>query len=145
MHARARRTSAARSCATCSEAGVAAAPARVEDQPCRASARSRSQSRRRDGDRRRPDREDEGAERRAFLHLPEEIEVEKTAAGIEVKPRDETKKARAMWGMARTQVANLVDGVTKGYSHTLEIHGVGFRAAMKGKDRCSCRSASATM
>jgi large subunit ribosomal protein L6 len=39
-----------------------------------------------------------------------------------------------MWGMARTQVVNLVEGVTKGYSHTLEIHGVGFRAAMKGKD-----------
>jgi large subunit ribosomal protein L6 len=46
----------------------------------------------------------------------------------------ETNQARAMWGMARTQVANLVEGVTKGYSQTLEIHGVGFRAAMKGKD-----------
>ena len=40
-----------------------------------------------------------------------------------------------MWGMARTQVANLVKGVTEGYSQTLEIHGVGFRAAMKGKDQ----------
>ena len=39
-----------------------------------------------------------------------------------------------MWGMSRTQIVNLVDGVTKGYSQTLEIHGVGFRAAMKGKD-----------
>jgi large subunit ribosomal protein L18 len=39
-----------------------------------------------------------------------------------------------MWGMARTQVVNLIDGVTKGYSHTLEIHGTGFRAPMKGKD-----------
>ena len=76
--------------------------------------------------------------------MPEEIKVEKTAEGIEVAPREETKKARAMWGMARTQIANLVKGVTKGYSHTLEIHGVGFRAALKGKDRCSCRSASAT-
>jgi large subunit ribosomal protein L6 len=36
--------------------------------------------------------------------------------------------------MARTQIVNLADGVTKGYSHTLEIHGVGFRAALKGKD-----------
>ena len=59
-------------------------------------------------------------------------------------PREETKQARAMWGMARTQIVNLIDGVTKGYSQTLEIHGVGFRAAMKGKDSCSCRSASAT-
>jgi len=65
---------------------------------------------------------------------PEVIAVEKTAAGIEVKPREETKQAQAMWGMSRTQVMNLIDGVTKGYSHTLEIHGVGFRAAMKGKD-----------
>jgi large subunit ribosomal protein L6 len=39
-----------------------------------------------------------------------------------------------MWGMARTQIVNLIDGVTKGYAHTLEIHGTGFRAAMKGKD-----------
>jgi large subunit ribosomal protein L6 len=66
---------------------------------------------------------------------PEEIKVEKTGEGIEISPRDETKKARAMWGMARTQVANLVKGVTDGYSQTLEIQGVGFRAAMKGKDQ----------
>ena len=65
---------------------------------------------------------------------PEQIEVEKGATGIEVKPREETKQAASMWGMARTQIVNLIDGVTKGYSHTLEIHGVGFRAALKGKD-----------
>jgi large subunit ribosomal protein L6 len=59
---------------------------------------------------------------------------EQTAAGVEVAPREETKQARAMWGMARTQIVNLIDGVTKGYSHTLEIHGTGFRAALKGKD-----------
>jgi large subunit ribosomal protein L6 len=46
----------------------------------------------------------------------------------------DTKQARAMWGMARTQIVNLMEGVTNGYSQTLEIHGVGFRAAMKGKD-----------
>lgn len=67
--------------------------------------------------------------------LPEDLKVEKTADGIEVEPRDETKKARAMWGMSRTQVANLIKGVTEGYSQTLEIQGVGFRAAMKGKDQ----------
>jgi large subunit ribosomal protein L6 len=65
---------------------------------------------------------------------PEEIKVEKTAAGVEVNPREETNRARAMWGMARTQIVNLIDGVTKGYSRTLEIHGTGFRAALKGKD-----------
>ena len=68
------------------------------------------------------------------LTCPELIKVAKTEAGIEVSPADDGKPARAMWGMARTQIVNLVEGVTKGYSQTLEIHGVGFRAAMKGKD-----------
>ena len=65
---------------------------------------------------------------------PEAVGVEKTATGITVTPREDTNQARAMWGMARTQIVNLIDGTTKGYSQTLEIHGVGFRAAMKGKD-----------
>ena len=66
---------------------------------------------------------------------PDQIKVEKTATGIEVAPRDESKLARAMWGMSRTQVANLIKGVTEGYSQTLEIQGVGYRAAMKSKDQ----------
>ena len=66
---------------------------------------------------------------------PEEIKVAKTAAGIEVAVNEETKRARAMWGMSRTMVANLIKGVTEGYSQTLEIQGVGFRAALKGKDQ----------
>jgi large subunit ribosomal protein L6 len=65
---------------------------------------------------------------------PDELSIEKTADGIELKPLEPTKQAQAMWGMARTQVLNLVQGVTKGYAHTLEIHGVGFKAAIKGKD-----------
>ena len=65
---------------------------------------------------------------------PELIKLEKTADGIDVTPRDESKMARSMWGMTRTQIANLAKGVTEGYSETLEIQGVGFRAAMKGKD-----------
>jgi large subunit ribosomal protein L6 len=67
--------------------------------------------------------------------VPEKIKVAKTAAGIEITPVEGTKLARGMWGMARTMVANLVKGVTEGYSQTLEIQGVGFRAAMKGKDQ----------
>ena len=65
---------------------------------------------------------------------PEQIEVKKGATGIEVAPREETKLARSLWGMSRSQILNLMEGVTKGYQHTLEIHGVGFRAAMRGKD-----------
>jgi large subunit ribosomal protein L6 len=66
--------------------------------------------------------------------VPEDIKLEKTAEGVVLTMREDTKKARAMWGMSRTMVQNLVKGVTDGYSHTLEIQGVGFRAAMKGKD-----------
>ena len=65
---------------------------------------------------------------------PDQIKVEKNDASIEVSLAEETKLAQSMWGMSRTQIMNLVDGVTNGYSRTLEIHGVGFRAAMKGKD-----------
>ncbi|MDX2306724.1 MAG: 50S ribosomal protein L6 [Hyphomicrobium sp.] len=66
---------------------------------------------------------------------PDLIKVEKTADGIEVAPRNETKMARSMWGMSRTMIQNMIKGVTDGYSHTLEIHGVGFKASMKGKDQ----------
>lgn len=66
---------------------------------------------------------------------PEWIKVAQTPAGIEVEPRDETQMSRSMWGMSRTQIVNLIDGVTKGYSHVLEVHGVGFKAEMKGKDK----------
>jgi large subunit ribosomal protein L6 len=53
--------------------------------------------------------------------------------GIELGMREDNKDARAMWGMSRTLVANLVTGVTEGFSKTLEINGVGYRAAMKGQ------------
>ncbi|MEE8310209.1 MAG: 50S ribosomal protein L6 [Hyphomicrobium sp.] len=66
--------------------------------------------------------------------VPQQIKVQKSEAGIEVTLAEETKLARAMWGMSRTMVANLVSGVTEGYSRTLEIHGIGYRAAMKGTD-----------
>jgi len=68
------------------------------------------------------------------LVVPEEIKVEKTATGITVAPRDETKSARSKWGMSRTLIENQVKGVVDGYNEALEIHGVGFRAGMKGKD-----------
>jgi large subunit ribosomal protein L6 len=76
-----------------------------------------------------------GAKGELSFTLPEELKVEKTADGIEISMIEDTKKARSMWGMSRTMVQNLITGVTDGYSHTLEIHGVGFKAAMKGKDQ----------
>lgn len=66
--------------------------------------------------------------------VPDKINIEKTDDGIVVTPVDDTKMARSMWGMSRTMISNLIGGVTEGYSQVLEIHGVGFRAAMKGSD-----------
>jgi large subunit ribosomal protein L6 len=52
---------------------------------------------------------------------------------LTVTPRGPSKRARQQWGMSRTQVANLVDGVTTGFKKELEITGVGYRAAVQGK------------
>ena len=51
---------------------------------------------------------------------------------VSVKPRGSSKRARQQWGMSRTQVANLVTGVTEGFKKELEINGVGYRAALQG-------------
>ncbi len=75
-----------------------------------------------------------GSKGELWFTVPEVCSVEQSTDGIVIKPNDESKQAQAMWGMSRTQVANLVEGVTKGFSKTLEIQGVGYRAAMKGKD-----------
>jgi large subunit ribosomal protein L6 len=58
------------------------------------------------------------------------ITVEDNA--VSVTPRGKSKRARQQWGMSRTQVANLVTGVTEGFKKELEIHGVGYRAQMQG-------------
>ncbi|MCB1520923.1 MAG: 50S ribosomal protein L6 [Hyphomicrobiaceae bacterium] len=65
---------------------------------------------------------------------PEDVSLSFENGSITVTPIDDSKKARSMWGMSRTQIANLVKGVTDGYTRTLEIQGVGFRAALKGKE-----------
>ena len=51
---------------------------------------------------------------------------------LTVEPRGKSKRARQQWGMSRTQVANLVTGVTTGFKKELEIQGVGYRAQMQG-------------
>jgi large subunit ribosomal protein L6 len=52
---------------------------------------------------------------------------------VTVTPRGKSKRARQQWGMSRTQVANLVSGVTDGFKREMEITGVGYRAAVQGK------------
>jgi large subunit ribosomal protein L6 len=68
------------------------------------------------------------------LQLREEISYVVEGDTIVVKPANDTKAARAFWGMQRTLVENLVTGVTDGFTKTLEITGVGYRAAMQGKN-----------
>ncbi|MBS0383793.1 MAG: 50S ribosomal protein L6 [Proteobacteria bacterium] len=53
---------------------------------------------------------------------------------ITVKPRHETPRARALWGTARAVLANNIKGVTQGFEKNLEMTGVGYRAAMQGKN-----------
>ena len=66
--------------------------------------------------------------------LPDEVAVKLDGGQIKVDPRTETKRARAQWGTARTLIANLIAGVTKGFEQRLEINGVGYRAAVQGKN-----------
>jgi large subunit ribosomal protein L6 len=51
---------------------------------------------------------------------------------LTLSPRDDTPRARAMWGLSRTLVSNMVTGVTEGFERKLELVGVGYRAALKG-------------
>jgi len=66
--------------------------------------------------------------------LPDDVAVKLDGGQIKVDPRNETKRARSQWGTARTLVANLIAGVTKGFEQRLEINGVGYRAAVQGKN-----------
>ena len=68
----------------------------------------------------------------AVLHG--DVEVKMDNGAIKVDPRHDTIRARSMWGTSRTVVANLIAGVTKGFEEKLEINGVGYRAAIQGKN-----------
>ena len=67
------------------------------------------------------------------LPLADEVTYSIEDGVIAVKPANDSKRARAFWGMQRTLVANLVTGVTEGYTKKLLITGVGYRADSKGK------------
>jgi len=68
------------------------------------------------------------------LTLVSDISYEIGESGISVQPANDTKQARAFWGMQRTLVENLVTGVTTGYTKVLEINGVGYRANSQGRN-----------
>ena len=66
--------------------------------------------------------------------VPDDVVVVMQEGAIKVDPRDDSNRARAMWGMSRSMVANLVTGVSAGYERNLDITGVGYKAAVVGKN-----------
>ncbi|KMQ51400.1 50S ribosomal protein L6p (L9e) [Chitinispirillum alkaliphilum] len=66
--------------------------------------------------------------------IPEQIKVEISDKEIRCQPNDESKETKALWGLYRVLIYNMVIGVSEGYKRELEIVGVGYKAEMKGKD-----------
>ncbi len=75
-----------------------------------------------------------GAKGELSFVVHDDVSVELNDNGVKVDPRFETKRARALWGTARAQINNLVVGVTSGFEKKLEITGVGYKAAVAGKN-----------
>jgi large subunit ribosomal protein L6 len=74
-----------------------------------------------------------GAKGELSFSAPEEVTVAMDNGMIIVTPKGQDNRSRAMWGMSRAQVANLMTGVTQGFEKKLEITGVGYKAAVQGK------------
>jgi large subunit ribosomal protein L6 len=68
------------------------------------------------------------------IPLADEVKYEVADGVVSVAPANTTKRARSFWGMQRTLVQNLVTGVTEGFTKTLQITGVGYRANVQGKN-----------
>jgi large subunit ribosomal protein L6 len=68
------------------------------------------------------------------LTLMDVVNARQTDEGIVVEPAEQSKLAQAAWGTTRALIANMVKGVSDGFEKKLQIQGVGFRAAMQGKD-----------
>ncbi|HVY41784.1 MAG TPA: 50S ribosomal protein L6 [Hyphomicrobiaceae bacterium] len=68
------------------------------------------------------------------LTLMDIVNATQTDEGIVITPANDTKQARAAWGTTRALINNMVKGVKDGFEKKLQIQGVGFRAAMAGKD-----------
>ena len=67
-----------------------------------------------------------------YFSTSKEVEINLNENQIIIKPRNLSKKSRQHWGMNRTQIANLIEGVTTGFTKHLELNGVGYRAALQG-------------
>lgn len=67
------------------------------------------------------------------FRAPDEVEIVQDGATLNLAPRGESQRARALWGMTRAILASQVEGVTKGFEQGLDLVGVGYRASMQGK------------
>ncbi len=68
------------------------------------------------------------------VNVHPDIKVEMSEKEIQLAIKRNSKEASALWGTMRVLVRNIVEGVTTGYQKKLELHGVGYRAALKGRD-----------
>lgn len=75
-----------------------------------------------------------GAKGELSFVVNDEVLVKLEDGSIQVDPRDQSKNARSKWGMSRTMIVNIFNGVKDGFEKKLEITGVGYRAAMQGKN-----------
>ncbi len=75
-----------------------------------------------------------GAKGELNFTAPQEVALSIDGGAVHVLPHGEDKRARAMWGMARAQIQNLVGGVTNGFVKKLDINGVGYKAAVAGRN-----------
>jgi large subunit ribosomal protein L6 len=75
-----------------------------------------------------------GAKGELKFTAPQEVALKIDGNVVHINPQGEDKRSRAMWGMTRAQVQNLVTGVTQGFEKKLEINGVGYKAAVAGKN-----------
>lgn len=75
-----------------------------------------------------------GAKGELSFTAPDLVNVTLSDGKIHVAPRGDSNDARAMWGMARAMINNLIGGVSKGFERRLEINGVGYKAALSGKN-----------
>jgi large subunit ribosomal protein L6 len=75
-----------------------------------------------------------GAKGELSFRVPDEVSVAHEGGELSVSPRAETTRARALWGTTRAVLANQVKGVSQGFEKTLDLVGVGYRAAMQGSN-----------
>src|SRR6202012_766919 len=75
-----------------------------------------------------------GSKGKLSLAISSDVTATVADGHITIAPKDESKRSRAMWGTTRALVNNMVTGVSAGFTRQLEINGVGYRAAVQGRN-----------